>query len=263
MKARYLLRLDDACPTMRHSAWSRMESILDCWGILPLVAVVPDNQDPELQIEVPDPAFWDRVRTWQGKGWEVAMHGYQHCFHYVSRRQLILPFYDRSEFGGLSLTEQAVKIRSAWKVFESMGIYPKVWIAPAHSFDHTTLQALRQETPIRIVSDGIAWNQYYEDDFYWLPQQLWSYAVKSSGFWTICLHPNSMDDQQLDQFERLLEQESIRSQIVSLQNIYLTTRSRSLADRAYYLWFWSRDSFYKRAVILRRYWYFWQNRLCK
>lgn len=261
MTAQYLLRLDDACPTMSCVSWNKLESLFDRFNIQPLVAVVPDNMDPELQVDNPDPSFWSRVRSWQEKGWTIAIHGYQHRFHYIDKRRLILPFYDRSEFAGLSFDEQSTKLRLAWRIFEAHGIYPTVWIAPAHCFDRTTLQALRAETPIRIISDGIARRQYYEEGFYWLPQQLWSYSPKSSGLWTICLHPNSMDEPQLEALQDLLEQQNICSQVVSVQNIQLLTRSRDFVDKVYSRWFWSRGRFYKYAGMVRNQLLIWQSQL--
>ena len=49
MKPTYILRLDDACPTFDRSQWFRIEKILDQLKLVPIVAVVPDNQDPTLK----------------------------------------------------------------------------------------------------------------------------------------------------------------------------------------------------------------------
>lgn len=240
MSARYLLRLDDACPTMDTTKWRAIEELLDARGIRPLVAVVPDNRDPVLQVDAPDPQFWDAVRRWAAKGWTIAMHGYQHQFHAVDRTRLLLPFYDRSEFAGLPYEAQAEKIRSSWRLFKDAGVEPTAWIAPAHCFDRVTLEALRAETPIRIVSDGLARAQFFELGFYWLPQQLWSVVPKTSGLWTICLHPNTMSGAQIEDLGRSLAVPAIASRLVSVGNIELKERGRSLVDRAYGAWFWQR-----------------------
>ena len=120
------------------------------------------------------------------------MHGYTHLMH-ATQEPPLLPFYRRSEFAGLTLEEQGAKIRASWLRFVANGVEPEVWVAPAHSFDLLTLQALRRETPIRMISDGVAWDTYHEHDFNWIPQQLWSLAERPSGLWTVCLHPNTMD----------------------------------------------------------------------
>lgn len=252
LTARYIIRVDDACPTMDLRRWGKLESIFDRLGIRPLVAVIPDNQDPELKVDVPDDAFWDRVRDWQAKGWAIAMHDYQHRFHFVDRKQLLLPFYDRSEFAGLPLDEQSVKIRASWQIFQKEGVSPTVWIAPAHCFDRTTLTALEAETPIRIVSDGIACDQYQEDGFFWLPQQLWAFTEKSSGLWTICLHPNSMTDRTIEELVNLLASDAILPRVVGVNDLVMRPRHRSVKDNIYAAWFWRRDGFYKLAGKVRR-----------
>ncbi|MGH7233852.1 MAG: DUF2334 domain-containing protein, partial [Candidatus Saccharimonadales bacterium] len=213
----------------------------------PLVAVVPDNQDPELQWDEPDPEFWKKVRSWQAKGWTIAMHGLQHDMR-PTKSRMILPFYERSEFAGLPYTEQAEKIRRSWRLFAENGVVPTVWIAPAHCFDRVTLEAIRNETSIRIVSDGIAHDQYHEEGFFWLPQQLWSLTEKSEGLWTVCLHPNTMSIGQFETLRSSLFQQ-YASQVTAVAELTLYKRKKSLSDRLYSVYFWQRH----RAFNLVRY----------
>ena len=236
---------------MAHANWSRLEALFDSLQIKPLVAVVPDNRDPVLQVDAADSGFWDRVRGWQAKDWTIALHGYQHVFHPVDRKHLILPFYDRSEFAGLSLTEQAGKLRAAWALCQSHGVTPTAWIAPAHCFDRTTLQALQRETPIRVISDGIALNPYYDDGFYWLPQQLWSLEPRQSGLWTVCLHPNSMSQADIDHLAKQLTSPYYRNRIFAADDIEGSLRSRSLRDRLYALYFWNRGRIFSALLPVR------------
>lgn len=236
---------------MDHGCWSQLEALFDQLSIRPLVAVVPDNLDPVLQVDAPDPAFWDRVRAWRDKGWTIAMHGYQHHFHFVDREKLLLPFYDRSEFAGLSLEEQSVKIRASWKIFQHQDIQPKVWIAPAHCFDQITLQALRNESPIRIISDGIARNDFYENGFFWIPQQLWSLAPRNSGLWTLCLHPNSMSLADIERLGEVLSTPYYQKRIVSFKDVKLSRQSRSALDHLYAWAFWSRIRIVSALLTLR------------
>ena len=76
----YLIRLDDACPTMDATKWQRIEGILDTYGVRPMVGVIPANNDPKQQIDVADGEFWNKVKTWEKNGWTIALHGYDHCF---------------------------------------------------------------------------------------------------------------------------------------------------------------------------------------
>ena len=252
MKATYLLRLDDACPMMDAQKWLLLEDLFDGLGIKPIVAVVPDNQDSELQFDTPDTEFWDKVRTWQAKGWVIAMHGYQHVFHTVSRKRLILPFYDRSEFAGLSLEEQSKKIRAAWALFKAQNIIPPIWIAPAHCFDRVTLDALLNETTIRIISDGIARDTFFENDLFWLPQQLWSLAPRRAGLWTLCLHPNSMSIADIGKLGEQLSSPYYRERIVSLTDVRLTRRRRSALDHLYAWVFWTRIRIVSSLLAIRQ-----------
>lgn len=236
---------------MDHANWSRLEELFDSLQIKPLVAVVPDNRDPVLQVDDADSCFWGRVRGWQAKGWTIAMHGYQHVFHSVDRRHLILPFYDRSEFAGLPLTEQAGKLRAAWALCQSHGVTPTAWIAPAHCFDRTTLRALLQETSIRVISDGIALNPYCDNGFYWLPQQLWSLEPRQSGLWTVCLHPNCMSDADIDHLAKQLTSPYFQKRIVAADDIERSPRRRSLLDRLYALYFWNRGRVFSALLLVR------------
>lgn len=252
MTSRYLIRIDDACPSMDYELWSRLELIFDRLNIHPVVAVVPDNHDPVLQVDAPDPEFWDRVRAWQAKGWTIAMHGYQHRYHHIDRRKLILPYYDHSEFAGLSLKEQSEKIRASWDIFRREDVTPDVWIAPAHCFDAVTLEALRNETPIRIISDGIARNCFEAFEFFWVPQQLWSLAPRTSGIWTLCLHPNGMSHEQIDNLGKQLSLKYYRERTVSMADVKRIRRRLSISDQLYARVFWGRISALKVAFALRQ-----------
>jgi len=236
MSARYLIRLDDACDTMDRARWDLMEHILGKHGVKPIVAVIPSNHDRSLMFEARDAAFWDKVRGWALKGWSVAMHGYTHVMH-STQSKLVLPFYKRSEFAGLELESQAEKVRSAWALFLAQGVEPKIWIAPAHCFDLLTLQALRRETSIRVISDGIAWDTYFEHEFYWIPQQMWGLAERSWGLWTVCLHPNTMNDAAMRALDTALDEKYL-GRMTCFQDLQMAKRKKSGLSRLYSLYFW-------------------------
>src|SRR5215470_4367159 len=94
----YLLRFDDICPTMNWRVWSEIEGALVERNLKPILAVVPDNQDPVLKVDPPVEDFWERVRAWQARGWAIAVHGYQH--RYVTCSPGIVTVRKRSEFAG-------------------------------------------------------------------------------------------------------------------------------------------------------------------
>ena len=229
--------MDDACPTMNSERWDRVERILDNHDIHPVVAVIPDNRDPQLNVKNPDPAFWEKVRNWQTKGWTIAMHGETHLMRSTDAEQ-ILPFYKRSEFSGLSLTQQCEKLRRAQAIFDKERVSVETWIAPAHCFDRLTLTALKTCTSIKVISDSIATRVYFKSGFYWVPQQLWEFCERSFGLWTVCLHPNQMNEAAMEK----LEQDVLRysGRIVDFSSAKLVRRRRGLADRAANALFWMR-----------------------
>jgi hypothetical protein len=104
----------------------------------------------------------------------------------------LVPVNDYSEFVGLDLEEQRRRIRSGAAALKAQGLTPRLFVAPAHGLDRLTLDALREESSIRTISDGFSFRPYRRYDFLWLPQQLWRPRVMGPGLWTVCLHPNTM-----------------------------------------------------------------------
>lgn len=189
MSTQYLVRFDDICPTMNWSIWERVEDILLRAGIKPILAIVPDNQDPKLRMGEPNKEFWDRVRAWQMRGWTIGLHGYQHL--HATGNGGILKLNPWSEFSGLAFEEQKWKLQQARDILDREDVHPDLWIAPAHSFDANTLRAL-DEIGIGHLSDGFSLYPYRDaSGMMWVPQQLWHFRRMSFGIWTICLHLNS------------------------------------------------------------------------
>lgn len=106
-----LVRFDDICPTMDFTQFKRATDLLDEYGIKPLIGVIPNCIDPDLQIEKSHEDFWQFVKDLQAKGYVVAMHGYQHIFD--SNHKGIVTNRIGSEFAGHSLDVQIEKIKKA------------------------------------------------------------------------------------------------------------------------------------------------------
>ena len=192
---KYLIRLDDACPYMDRAKWQRMEDILDKYGVKPLVGIIPANADPKTMITPEDASFWEKAHSWEKKGWRIALHGFDHVCISDEGMAGLNPFWKRSEFAGLPLEKQREKIRKGYAILKEHGFAPKYFFAPSHTFDEITLEALRQETDIRIVSDTISRYPYKKDDFVFIPQ-IYGHCVKMpiSGIYTSCFHPNTMNN---------------------------------------------------------------------
>ncbi len=240
MSAKYIFRLDDATAFSNREKWSLIESLFDKHSIKPIVAVTPDNKDPDIKYDNEDSGFWNKVNDWSKKGWSIAMHGYQHLYHDVAKDNLIIPFYNRSEFAGLNLEDQKSKISKSLNIFKSNGILPTVWVAPSHSFDNNTLQALYELTEIRIVSDGIALFPYYKNNFHFIPQQIWNLKNKKFGVWTVCLHPDTMTDDEFSQLSKKLEEDGSSSKIISVSDInFDETNTKNFLNSLYGIYFWT------------------------
>ena len=204
MKTKYLIRLDDACPTMDARKWQRMEDILDRYGVKPLVGIIPANADPEIMIDPEDVGFWEKVYRWQEKDWTFALHGYDHV--YVTKSGGLNPVHNHSEFAGLIYERQCEKIEKGLMVLKKHGIEPEYFFAPSHTFDENTLNALINKTDIRKISDMIALRPYtMRNGMLVVPCQLGRFRqMPISGYWTACYHPNEMNDNQFEALERFL-----------------------------------------------------------
>lgn len=228
---KFLIRLDDACPYMNRAKWQRMEDILDKYGVKPLVGIIPANADQGTIIESENPKFWDEVRVWrEQKCWSLALHGYDHVCISTGGLNGLNPMWKRSEFAGLPLEQQREKIRKGYAVLKEHGLEPKYFFAPSHTFDENTLEALRLETDIRIVSDTIGRYPYKLNDFMFIPQ-ISGHCVKMpvSGIYTFCFHPNTMKDDNFVALEQFLEKYS--SQFISFSDIEMNSfEGKKLAD---------------------------------
>ena len=149
----YLVRLDDACPYMDSDKWGKIESILDLYGINPMVGIIPNNEDQMTMIQGKDEDFWTKALQWQKKGWEIALHGYNHC--YTTENGGLNPIHNRSEFAGLTYDEQKIKIKDGYNILINHNLYPKYFFAPSHTYDEKTIEALKNSTPIRNMCDTI------------------------------------------------------------------------------------------------------------
>lgn len=238
MSVKYIFRLDDATAFSDIEKWQLLEEIFDDFGIKPLVAVTPDNKDPGLFYKKENSDFWKQVNDWKKKGWEIAMHGYQHLYHEVDKKTLLIPYYDRSEFAGLKIEDQRKKISKSISIFHSHGINPKVWVAPSHSFDELTLKAIKKETQIDTISDGIAIYPYTYNGFIFVPQQLWDVKKKFFGVWTICLHPDTMTHEDIAQVRKKIQKMKIYENIALIKD--LKDQKKHLINYIYSIFYWTK-----------------------
>lgn len=229
MEHKFLIRLDDACPTMNHDNWLRMFQLLDSYNIRPMVGIIPHNKDSKQQIDAPDLDFWSKANSWSQKGYTIALHGYNHC--YISESAGLNPLWHRSEFAGVKYELQCKKIEEGYSILKEHGILPKYFFAPSHTFDENTLKALKEFTDIRIISDTIATKPYRDGDFIFIPQIGGKCKnIKFPGIWTFCLHPSTMKDSDFLEVERFLIEH--KNEFISFDQIDLSKlKKKDLVSR--------------------------------
>lgn len=228
---KYLIRLDDACPTMDSEKWGRMEELLDKYRIQPLVGIVPECKDENLMRSSYDENFWEKARCWSKKGWAIALHGYDHC--YISDRggEGLNPMWARSEFAGVSLQVQKEKIRKGVSIMRGHDLEIMCFFAPSHTFDENTLIALYEESDIRVISDTIALNPYRYNEFTIIPQIVGcARDMFFPGVFTFCYHPNTMLDNDFVRLEDFIVKNL--SSFISFKDIDTTgLREKGLIDK--------------------------------
>lgn len=220
LKNKYLIRLDDACPTMNKKKWQRIFDILDRYKVRPMVGIIPHNEDPKQMVEPIDPLFWDLARGWERKGYAIALHGYNHCYDSNQGLRGLNPLWTRSEFSGLPYEEQCRKIEHGYRILCEHRLNPKYFFAPSHTFDENTLKALKDTTNIRIISDTIATKPYRMENLIFVPQ-VGGHCIEMRipGIWTFCLHPNEMMEDNFAELEKFLE--SHHQEFVSFDSLDL------------------------------------------
>lgn len=231
---KYLIRLDDACPQMDHVKWQRMEGILDKYSVKPLVGIIPNNEDSVTCIDPKDDYFWSLAKSWESKGWKIALHGYNHMC--TTETGGMNPVHKRSEFAGLTFNDQCEKIKTGYSILKQNGIETEWFFAPSHTFDMNTLKAIRECTPIKYISDMIATKPYLSHGFTFVPCQMGRLReMPISGYWCACYHPNIMKDEEFDMLDNFLSQH--KDEFISFNQIP-KARKKSIMDKilglAYY-----------------------------
>ena len=235
-----VIRMDDIAPGMDMGKFRRFKRLLDEHHIQPLIGVVPENHDPKLEnlddervgdrrqtniaVEVDrrhsdrrdamtvddmseeDPGFWRMIRGLQSEGWIIAMHGLHHV--YTTKKGGLLPLNKQSEFAGLSYEEQSQMIRKGKKILESHGIATDFFMAPSHSYDKNTIDALL-ENGFRRITDGFGRACYKRFDMAFYPISFRRDSVKNDtrdGYTTFVVHTNTLTTEDFDYYSKLFDE---------------------------------------------------------
>jgi len=201
--SRYFFRLDDIAPNMNWDKFNSLAAIFKKYGVKPLLAVIPENQDPELLNYSFSPNFWQVVNQLKGDGWIVAQHGYQHL--YKTKNGGILGINKKGEFSGLDFETQKRMIDNGSNIMREKIGEPKIFVSPGHSFDKNTIKALK-EKGFNYISDGIALYPFRKWDIIWLPQIMWRPRKWLFGMITIALHSNTMAEKDFEDLEEFIKE---------------------------------------------------------
>jgi len=210
MTTRYLIRFDDVVPAMAWSRFAAFEKVAADLSLPFLIGVVPECRDPKLSVEPEHHNFWDWVRARKHAGWMIAQHGYQHLYETDARG--LLGIGRKSEFAGLPYDVQVQKLAAGKEIMQREGVWSGVFMAPSHSFDEITVQALR-DLEFTAITDGFGFYPYDIHGLMAVPQLVACPLGFGFGVETICLHVNTMGEEVIGRMIDFIR--AHRKQIIS------------------------------------------------
>ena len=200
------IRMDDITPDMDWAKFNRFLALMEQYGVKALLGIVPRSRDELLHITAEDKEeeFWNLVRQLEQQGHILAMHG---CYHvYTTKKGGLFPLNHLSEFAGVSQKEQNAMIGEGRRLLDAHGIHPRIFMAPAHSYDRNTLKALCAHG-FTAVTDGFGSAPYHQWglDFYPISFNR-SGSLKSGAaeaMTTFVVHVNTMTQEEYAFYEEV------------------------------------------------------------
>jgi predicted deacetylase len=202
-----LIRLDDIAENMNWALMDRCEKLFDKYDIKPLVGVVPNNKDKDLLLYEKSDKFWEKVRSWQNKGWEISMHGFSHVYDSQTNKKDYFNYGGKSEFFGHNLNEQKSIIDYGLKKFKEEKIKIRSFFAPNHTYDLNTFQALK-DSGIKNIIDGYGLIPYTKNGLNFIPQLFYKEIMLPFGIQSTQIHLNYWDEKDYLIFENFVVKNS-------------------------------------------------------
>ena len=227
-----LIRMDDISENMNWALMDKCEKLFDKFKIKPLLGIIPINKDPELLKLPKNDRFWERVKSWENKGWEITMHGCNHLYTQKSDKNDIFNYGGNSEFYGLDYSMQLNKIKAGLEEFKKREIKVRSFFAPNHIYDSNTLKALK-DSDIKIIIDGYGLFPYYKNEILFIPQLFYKEIFLPFGIQSTQMHINEWNDEAYKNFEIFVKKNY--SKILNLNNIIEVTNPNSLQNLTNYL----------------------------
>jgi hypothetical protein len=235
----YLFRMDDITPGMD---WNRFWAIMQLFKrhqVKPLLGVVPDNRDPNLERCSRHPRFWEILRNLaDNDAVDIAQHGYQHILVHRPDTSILGPTFgvrkEVTEFAGDPFYDQDFRIREGLRILQQHGISTSYWMAPNHSYDDTTLRALRHNG-FTAISDGVALFPFLIDGLVFVPQTSWRPRWMPLGVHTICLHTNEITPQHVKELRVFLRRPFHFTRFSAVATQKVLSRAQTAANHSYQL----------------------------
>ena len=185
----------------------KTELLFEKYGVKPVLGVIPENKDSELLNYPRKNDFWDKVRVWKNKGWEIAMHGHTHVYDKTCKNEDYFNYGGGSEFFGHTLENQTLKIQKGLEKFSTEKIKIRTFFAPNHTYDKNTFAALKN-CGINEVIDGYGLMPYTEHDIKFIPQLFYKIVFLPFGIQSTQLHLNYMNDDDFNKFADFVRKNS-------------------------------------------------------
>ena len=198
-----LIRLDDIAENMNWDLMDKSELLFEKYKIKPILGVIPNNKDNELLSYPKKNDFWEKVRAWKNKGWEIAMHGSTHVYDKDTKNKDYFGHGGKSEFFGHPIEVQILKIKDGLKKFDNEKIKIRSFYAPNHTYDKNTLIALK-ETGINEIIDGYGLMPYTENNIKFIPQLFYKPLSLPFGIQCTQIHLNYWEQKDFDNFENFI-----------------------------------------------------------
>ena len=204
----FLIRLDDIAENMNWDMMKQAADLFDKYDIRPVLGVIPNNKDHEL-LNYPKKNidFWDQIRKWKDKGWEIGMHGNNHLYEKSCSKNDYLGHGGATEFCNHSFNNQIEKIKAGLNKFKKERISIRTFFAPNHTFDKNTLLAL-EECGINEVLDGYGLMPYEENGINFIPQLFYKIIAIPFGIQCFQIHLNYYNQEDFNNLENFIEKNS-------------------------------------------------------
>ena len=118
-----LIRIDDIAENMNWDLMEKSELLFEKYRIKPVLGVIPKNEDNELLSYSKKDDFWEKVRIWKNKGWEIVMHGDTHVYDKFCKKNDYFGYGGGSEFYGHPYEAQISRIKTQRKHSKGQPMY--------------------------------------------------------------------------------------------------------------------------------------------